>query len=54
VPDIKLNTRLEKFKSAINPSRKSGIFEIIAAKITAGTENEKINPINYAGYKTGI
>jgi len=54
VPDIKLNIRLEKFKSTINPSRKSEIFEITAAKTTAKTENEKINPINYVGYKAGI
>jgi len=54
VPDIKLNTRLEKFKLAINLSRKSGTFEITATEITAGTENEKINLINYAGYKARI
>jgi len=54
VPDIKLNTKLEKFKLIINFSRKLKTFKITAAKATVKTENKRINLINYAGCKAGI
>jgi len=52
--NIKLNSKLEKFKLIINFSRKSKIFEITITKTIVKIENKKINLINYAGYKTNI
>jgi len=52
--DIKLNNKFERFKLAINFSRKSKTFEIAAAKVITKIENEKINLINCAGCKINI
>jgi len=54
VPDIKLNTKLEKFKLIINLSRKLKIFDITVTFVTVKTENKKINLINCAGCKAKI